>query len=84
MKSNKVQVHLKNNEHILAVVPEYCSGPGRGNSLLKVHIADANSGTYRTEFIQPSDRNRDQIILFKTAEAIHKSLVESVIIKQEK
>lgn len=84
MKSNKVQVTLKKNEHILAVVPEYCSGPGWSNSLLKVYIADANSGIYRTEYIQPGDQNRDQIVLFRTGEAVFQSLVESVVIKQEK
>ena len=80
----KVQVTLKRYEHILAVVPEYCSGPGWGNSLLKVHIADNAAGTYRTEFIQPQDQNRDQMVLFRPGAALYDTLVESVIFKQEK
>jgi len=84
MKSAKVQILLKKNEHVFAVVPEYCSGPGWGNALLKVYIADGNSGSYRTEFIQPEDQNRDQVVLFKAGETINKSLVESIVLKQEK
>ena len=49
----KVQINLKKHEHIIAVVPEYCSGAGWSNRVLWVHIADGNSRTYRTEAIQP-------------------------------
>ncbi len=79
----KVQIKIKKHEHILAVVPEYCSGPGWSNPVLWVHIADGNTRTYRTEAIQPNERNRDQWILFKTGEAMHQALIDSVV-KQEK
>jgi len=80
----KVQVYLKKHEYIIAVTPEYCHGPGWGNSLLKVHIADTNLSTYRVEYIQPEDQNRDQAVLFHAGEAMQRALVESLIIKQEK
>lgn len=80
----KVQIKLKKHEHIIAVVPEYCDGPGWSNSVLWVHIADGNSRTYRTEAIQPDERNRDQVVLFKAAEAMHQALIGSVVVKKEK
>ena len=69
---------------IIAVVPEYCSGPGWSNRVLWVHIADGNTRTYRTEAIQPDERNRDQVVLFKAGEAMHQALIGSVVVKQEK
>ena len=80
----KVQIKLKKHEYIIAVVPEYCSGPGWSNRVLWVHIADGNTRTYRTEAIQPDERNRDQWVLFKAGEAMHHSLVDSVVVKREK
>ena len=80
----KVQIKLKKHEHIIAVVPEYCDGPGWSNRVLWVHIADGNSRTYRTEAIQPDERNRDQVVLFKAGEAMHQALVGSVVVKKEK
>ena len=80
----KVQIKLKKYEHIIAVVPEYCHGPGWSNRVLWVHIADGNTCTYRTEAIQPDERNRDQVVLFKAGEAMHQALVGSVVVKKEK
>ena len=80
----KVQIKLKKHEHIIAVVPEYCSGPGWFNRVLWVHIADGDTNTFRTEAIQPDDRNRDQVVLFKAGEAKHQALIDSVVVKQEK
>ena len=80
----KVQIKLKKHEHIIAVVPECCDGHGWSNRVLWVHIADGNTRTYRTEAIQPDERNRDQIVLFKAAEAMHQALVGSIVAKKEK
>jgi len=80
----KVQIKLKKHEHILAVVPEYCSGPGWSSAILWVYIADGNTGKYRAEAIQPDERNRDQLVLFKTGEAVCNALVDSVVFKKEK
>ena len=80
----KVQIKLKKHEHIIAVVPDYCAGPGWSNSVLCLHIADGNTRTYRTEAIQQDERNRDQVVLFKAGEAIHQALVGSVVVKKEK
>ena len=65
-------------------MPEYCSGAGWSNRVLWVHIADGNTSTYRTEAIQPDERNRDQVVLFKAGEAMHQALIASVVVKQEK
>ena len=80
----KVQIKLKKHEHIIAVVPEYCAGPDWSNRVLWVHIADGNTRTYRTEAIQPDERNRDQVVLFKAGEAMHQALIDSVVVKKEK
>ena len=80
----KVQIKLKKHEHILAVVPECCSGPGWASRVRWVHIAEGNTRTYRTEAIQPDERNRDQVVLFKAGEAMHQALIGSVVVKQEK
>ena len=80
----KVQIKLKKYEHILAVVPEYCAGPGWSNAVLWVHIADGNTGKYRTESIQPDERNRDQTVLFRTGEALCNALLSSVVTQKEK
>ena len=80
----KVQIKLKKHEHIIAVVPEYCSGPGWSNRVLWVHIADRNTRTYRTEPIRLDERNRDQWVLFKAGEAMHQALIDSVVVKKEK
>ena len=79
----KVQIKLKKHEYIIAVVPEYCAGPGWSNRVLWVHIADGNTRTYRTEAIQPDERNRDQIVLFKAGEAMHQALIDSVVKKEK-
>ena len=78
----KVQIKLKKHEHIIAVVPEYI--PDCNNRVLWVHIADGNTNTFRTEAIQPDERNRDQVVLFKAGEAMHQALVDSVVVKKEK
>lgn len=80
----KVQIKLKKHEHIIAVVPEYCDGSDWSNRVLWVHIADGNSRTYRTEAIQLDEQNRDQVVLFKAAEAMHQALVGSVVVRKEK
>ena len=80
----KVQIKLKKYEHIIAVAPEYCSGPGWSNPVLWVYIANGNTHTYRKEAIQPNERNRDQQVLFKAGEAMHQALIGSVVVKQEK
>lgn len=84
MDKPKVQIKLNKHEYILAVVPEYCTGPGWSNAVLWVHIADGSTGKYRTESIQSDERNREQTALFGTGEAVHRALVNSVVVKQEK
>ena len=43
----KVQIKLKKHEHIIAVVPEYCDGPGWSNRVLWEHIVTGKRGNYR-------------------------------------
>ena len=80
----KVQIKLKKHEHILAVVPVYCSGPGWANAVLRIHIADEMTHMYRTEFIQPNERNAVQHTLFRAGEELAQSLIASVVVKKEK
>lgn len=45
-------ITLSRSEHIIAVVPEVCSGPGWANQLVHVHIVDGATGAYRYESLQ--------------------------------
>lgn len=77
MKPQK-PIPLSRTERVIAVVPEYAKGPGWGNQVLWVHIADNANGTLRTECIQPADQTPEQLTLFLIGAVVHAALVESV------
>lgn len=87
LRTKKTQITLNRGERIIAVVPEYVSGPGWSNTPLWVYIECVNGigqKLLRTECIQPGDQNYDQFSLFKIAAQVHKQLVESVVVRQKK
>lgn len=83
MKPQK-PIPLSRTERVIAVVPQYCAGPGWANSPLWVHIADHAAGTLRTECIQPEDQTPAQHVLFRIGADVHCALVNSIGIKRSR
>lgn len=81
MTKPKPQVQLSRGEHIVAVVPEYASGPGWANSPLFVYID--NQGKLRTECIQPDHQTVEQRILFALGAQISRQLIASVEVRRK-
>lgn len=75
-------IQLSRTERVLAVVPEYCAGPGWANSPLWVHIADHATGMLRSECIQPEDQTPEQLTLFRIGADVHAALVNSIGVKR--
>jgi hypothetical protein len=71
-------IALKEHEYIVAVVPEYCHGPGWSNALTVVHIVNSVTSQHRCEYIQPEERSADMHTLFRAGEAMHGALVAAV------
>jgi hypothetical protein len=71
-------IPLSRTEREIAVVPEYCAGPGWANSPLWVHIADHAAGTLRSECIQTDGLTPEQLTLFRIGAVVCAELVESV------
>ena len=70
-------IHLADGERILAVVPEYCSGPGWTNQLVVVYIS-TGEGEIRQEYIQPEEMTPTMYALFGSGAAIHAALLRAV------
>lgn len=74
---------LAPGETVLAVVPQYCAGPGWTNRPIWVYIGN-QSGQYRTECIQPDEQTREQFLLFKLAATMHVQMVDTINIRRVK
>jgi hypothetical protein len=81
MTKTKPQVQLSRGEHIVAVVPEYASGPGWTNWPLWVYID--NKGKLRTECIQPRNQTHEQRLLFALGAQISRQLIASVEVRRK-
>ena len=79
--ADEPQVTLAHGEYIVAVAPQCCRGPGWSNQLLLVHIS-TNDGRLRTEYIQPGEQTREQLLLFRAAEAMHQTMLDTVTTKK--
>ena len=75
-------IHLADGERILAVVPEYCSGPGWTNELVVVFIATGD-WEIRQEYIQPEERTPAMHALFSSGSAIQAALLSAVPVEKE-
>lgn len=75
-------IKLNRGERVIAVVPEYCAGPGWSNQILNVYI-DSN-GKLRTECLQPSEMERDQVLMFATLATAHATMLSTLKIKRTK
>lgn len=71
-------IKLSQHEDIIAIVPEYCAGPGWSNAVTWVHIVDRATGKHRTEDIQPDERTPEMHHLFRIAASVHDALIAAV------
>jgi len=76
-------IELQRDERIVAVVPEYCFGPGWSNPLVWVYIVDS-SQQLRIEAIQPEDQTPKMRTLFGVGAAACGALVGAVPTRQLK
>lgn len=75
-------IKLFNGEHIVAVVPENCSGPGWSNSPVWVFI-ESNDGKLRRECLQPKEQSPELINLFDIGAIVCRKLAEAVKVDRE-
>lgn len=75
------QVKLSRHERIIAVVPEYCAGPGWSNKLLNIYIANSDGGL-RVVHLQPQEQTEAQHLIFRAAEAMHQAMLSTVAVKE--
>ena len=76
-------IELQRDERIVAVVPEYCVGPGWANPLVWVYIVDS-SQQLRIEAIQSEDQTPKMRTLFSVGAAACGALVGAVPTRQIK
>lgn len=72
---------LESDEYVLAIVPEYASGPGWSNRPLWVYIARRATGTtlsVREECLQPEEWTREINALFPILAAAHGAMMRAV------
>ena len=65
-------------ETILAVVPEYCSGPGWANTPLWIYWRDPGGGEIHQECLQPEEQTGDMRGMFSTLAAAHTVMLRVV------
>ena len=71
-------IQLTRHERILAIWPEFASGPGWRNEIVYVYVEDTTNGRVRTEDIQPHERSESMIVLFTAAAAMADALRRAV------
>ena len=73
-----LKIKLHKDEKIIAVVPQFASGPGWANRPLWVYIEQHATNKLRTECIQPEDQTPEMLALFSPGAAMAEALVQSV------
>ena len=73
-----MQIELHKDERIIAVVPEYASGPGWANKPIWVYIEQSATKRLRTECIQPDEQTAEMHTLFAPGAAMATALVQSI------
>ena len=68
---------LQEGETIIAVVPEYASGPGWANQPLWIHIV-GNQNKHRVECIQPEDQTLEIFTLFHLCHDAHRAMLKAI------
>ncbi len=72
------RITLEKHERIIAIVPEYCSGPGWANRLVNVHIVDWATNTHRVEHLQTDEVPRDMQVLFGVGAKVHDVMMGAI------
>lgn len=73
-----LKIKLRKDERIIAVVPQFASGPGWANRPLWVYIEQHTTNKLRTECIQPHDQTPEMHALFEPGAAMAEALIRSV------
>ena len=81
---DKEMITLNKHEKILAVVPEYCAGPGYGYWVVWVHILDYSKNTYRLHILQESETTPAMGTLFAIGATVSDALLSAVPTKKGK
>lgn len=76
-------ITLQEGEIVIAVVPEYASGPGWANQPTWVYVRDSQ-GKCRMVCIQPDERSASLNALFHAGEAMTRCLINAVPVKRAK
>lgn len=71
------KIVLNEDEAIVAVVPEYVSGPGWRNMPVWIYIRDSGN-RFRCECLQPDDHSPDMLALFSPGAAMCCALMRAV------
>jgi hypothetical protein len=77
-------ITLQYGEIVIAVVPEFCNGPGWSNAPIMVYIAGNQRKTLRTVYIQPQDQTAEMHALFGPGAAMHTALLRTIPTKESK
>jgi hypothetical protein len=78
------KIVLKDSEYIVAVVPQFVSGPGWSNAIAWVLVHDPVNDTYREECIQPEERSDALNTLFGIGAYVTLALKDSIPVKKTK
>lgn len=80
------RITLAKHERIIAIVPEYCSGPGWSNAIVNAHIVDYATNTHRVEHLQTDEVPRDMQVLFGVGAKVHDAMLVAIapIVKEWK
>lgn len=76
-KKEKIIV-LGPEEKVLAVVPEFCAGPGWANTPVWVYIGNFSDKTFRQECLQPEEQSEEIGTLFSIGVATNAALIRAI------
>lgn len=75
-------VTLEDGERIVAVVPEFCSGPGWQNFVTWLYIQGID-GKSRFTCVQPSERSAELLAIWNIGEVVSRELISSIPTKRK-
>lgn len=77
-------IKLSRHERVIAVVPEFCEGPGWSNRLVNVHIVDYATNNYRVVYLQHEEQSSEMQKMFAIIENVHRLAISCVTTKASK
>lgn len=76
-------IALTRTQRVIAVVPEYQSGPGWSNAVAWVYVEDSATGKVKCHAVQPEERTGDLQALFAPGAAMVAALRGAVPVKND-